>query len=542
MIHLTHIESNIAGGVDADLGAKTLILGPSAGGKTTMVRAIELAVAGGTSDLEGRGWVGDDPRLLALAPEGSDEVWSKATLSDDTETAFQKTAGKRASLPRGVGKVLALQQVREALTGSADNARLFVMDVACGAVTKADVLSRLPAGLHESYEALHSVVNGRKPVDKLQGVQKLAAQRARDLKKEAKGAKDTIEALAEPGGAPTEAQLEAATAKARELQQYAFLAQRAGAQREQREQTVAQINQHEIAIEHWTIQLAGIPEAGPDDIAMQQKWARAQAIKQVIEGQRKTPSTCQICAATHEAPTLKARLDQLDTAIDTALNQFGARQEALELRDKILAKLAELNASHGRLQNQLASMSSEVYNGDVAALQAEADAAEKHRQELLAAFDTSKKLARARALSHEGMEKADRFKRLSDACKEAISELVKSNLKTFVQRVNKYMPSRMVFGVESGTRFRVGLVNGQGSMRTALSGAEWVAVTTAIGCAVTEKAECAVLLPEERAYDPDMLARIMRGLTKAPAQVILTSTVKFKGRQPSGWTVIDLGD
>jgi hypothetical protein len=116
---------------------------------------------------------------------------------------------------------------------------------------------------------------------------------------------------------------------------------------------------------------------------------------------------------------------------------------------------------------------------------------------------------------------------------------VQTQLKAFAMRVNAYMPARMTFAVESGTRFRIGVVR-DGTLHTALSGAEWVAVTTAIGCAVTEKAECAVLLPEERAYDPKMLVRIMRGLAKANAQVVLTSTVRFYGKAPSGWTIIDL--
>ena len=259
---------------------------------------------------------------------------------------------------------------------------------------------------------------------------------------------------------------------------------------------------------------------------------------------------CGICGARHDTPTLHARLIEILGVIDTTLGGFSARTDALELRGKMEAKVQNLTtAIHGLKARWESLPAVAAVAVDLHALEAEGAVAEARRQELLAAFDGAANISRARALAHDAHEKADRFKRLADACKSTIAELVAANLQSFTARVNKYMPKGMEFGTTtSGARFQVGLKTttpgadgySESVLHTALSGAEWVAVTTAIGCAVTETSKLAVLLPEERAYDPEMLSRLMRGLAKAPAQIVLTSTVKQHGKAPPGWTVIDL--
>jgi hypothetical protein len=509
MTHIRQVESNAAGGVSVELGEKTLIIGPSAGGKTTIIRAIELALAGGTSDLEGRAWVGDDPRVLALAPPDS-PLWAEVALSDGQRARWEKAPGKTATHAAPVSNVLSLGAVREALTGSAERARAFVLSASCGDVTADDVLLRLPAGLHEAYEAIATSQTGS-PVDVLQGVQKAAAKRGRDLAREAKGARAVVESMTALGAAPTEAQVAASTAE-----QQVWDATR-------RSQLDASIAEHEAAITHWRTALAEIPEPTAEDFAMQARWARATALREVIAGQRQSPQACHLCGAEHA--DLTERMTAMDAAIDTALTAFLAEIEAAH---------AAFVAARGNRADAPTSIEETLD-----ALRFEAGQAEAKRRTLLAAFENHAALAKSRSVAHDTETRADRFKSLDKACKAAIAEIVQTQLKAFAMRVNAYMPARMTFAVESGTRFRIGVVR-DGTLHTALSGAEWVAVTTAIGCAVTEKAECAVLLPEERAYDPKMLVRIMRGLAKANAQVVLTSTVRFYGKAPSGWTIIDL--
>jgi energy-coupling factor transporter ATP-binding protein EcfA2 len=537
MTHIRQVESNAAGGVSVELGEKTLIIGPSAGGKTTIIRAIELALAGGTSDLEGRAWVGDDPRVLALAPPDS-PLWAEVALSDGQRARWEKAPGKTATHAAPVSNVLSLGAVREALTGSAERARAFVLSASCGDVTADDVLLRLPAGLHEAYEAIATSQTGS-PVDVLQGVQKAAAKRGRDLAREAKGARAVVESMTALGAAPTEAQVAASTAEATALASRLAQKEQQVWDATRRSQLDASIAEHEAAITHWRTALAEIPEPTAEDFAMQARWARATALREVIAGQRQSPQACHLCGAEHA--DLTERMTAMDAAIDTALTAFAERQEALDKREKIGRKLAEIEAAHAAFvaaRGNRADAPTSIEE-TLDALRFEAGQAEAKRRTLLAAFENHAALAKSRSVAHDTETRADRFKSLDKACKAAIAEIVQTQLKAFAMRVNAYMPARMTFAVESGTRFRIGVVR-DGTLHTALSGAEWVAVTTAIGCAVTEKAECAVLLPEERAYDPKMLVRIMRGLAKANAQVVLTSTVRFYGKAPSGWTIIDL--
>ena len=81
-----------------------------------------------------------------------------------------------------------------------------------------------------------------------------------------------------------------------------------------------------------------------------------------------------------------------------------------------------------------------------------------------------------------------------------------------------------------------GLMNGE-TMHTALSGAEWARVTAAMASAAVPAGQFAVIIPEERAFDPETLKDVMEAMTSCPHQVIITSPIAPK-RAPKGWTVI----
>jgi hypothetical protein len=69
-----------------------------------------------------------------------------------------------------------------------------------------------------------------------------------------------------------------------------------------------------------------------------------------------------------------------------------------------------------------------------------------------------------------------------------------------------------------------GLMKGE-TMHTALSGAEWARVTAAMASAAVPKGQFAVIIPEERAFDPDTLKEVMESMTACPHQVIITSPI-----------------
>ena len=141
----------------------------------------------------------------------------------------------------------------------------------------------------------------------------------------------------------------------------------------------------------------------------------------------------------------------------------------------------------------------------------------------------------------------DEYKRLKAACQKAIDKLLNENIEGFCQEVSGYLPTDWTFGVQlkDGKKnvFRSGLMH-EGTVRCALSGAEWAAVTTAIAMVVTNRSldpnSPAVLIPEDRAWDQRTLASVMREYGKFEGQVVMASTVRPRGRPSKAWTIIDL--
>lgn len=135
---------------------------------------------------------------------------------------------------------------------------------------------------------------------------------------------------------------------------------------------------------------------------------------------------------------------------------------------------------------------------------------------------------------------------LADSVAEVISLLTSEARQGFVAAVQTYLPKSDTFDVvlQRGDSevCAFGFVR-DGALHTALSGAEQARLAMALGAVLAQhhKADLAVILPEERSYDPETLAATMRALTAAPAQIIITSPIAPKGKTPAGWTVIKIG-
>jgi hypothetical protein len=134
---------------------------------------------------------------------------------------------------------------------------------------------------------------------------------------------------------------------------------------------------------------------------------------------------------------------------------------------------------------------------------------------------------------------------LHTAIEDAIAGVLERARRDFVTKVQSFLPPEDAFDLllsENGKDVcKFGFVRG-GALHTALSGAEWARLTLALAAAVTsdDEADLSVLTPEDRAFDADTLAAVMRGMTNAPGQVLLCSPVAPAGRTVKGWTIIDL--
>ena len=51
-----------------------------------------------------------------------------------------------------------------------------------------------------------------------------------------------------------------------------------------------------------------------------------------------------------------------------------------------------------------------------------------------------------------------------------------------------------------------------------------------------------VIIPEDRAWDPNTLRSVMDSFADFPGQVIIATTTKHSRKKPRGWTVINADD
>jgi hypothetical protein len=135
---------------------------------------------------------------------------------------------------------------------------------------------------------------------------------------------------------------------------------------------------------------------------------------------------------------------------------------------------------------------------------------------------------------------------LIEGCKSAVEGILKTATTTFIARVQSFLPPSDQFDLvlDDGERevCRFGFLR-NGSLHTALSGAEWARLTLALACATSTDSPdiLRIFVPEDRAFDPQTLRNVLEALTDAPGQVIIATTIKPAGRMPKGWTLVETG-
>src|SRR3990172_3825194 len=188
------VESSIKGGVKAKLGRKTLILGANGLGKSAIVNAVELAGTGRASDVAGRSTLAKDADLFMLAPPGKDHVSARAYLSEGAGTAaWELRKGHRAKRT-GPEVHFPLRDVQEALLGSAETARKWVLQHGTP-FSWSDVIMLVPLSLQPK---LASLGRGPDPASSLT----TALERARTEVRTANASAKTLRSLSSPSQPP----------------------------------------------------------------------------------------------------------------------------------------------------------------------------------------------------------------------------------------------------------------------------------------------------------------------------------------------------
>jgi hypothetical protein len=544
-VYVTHVESNLKGGVSADLSPFTLIVGRNGARKTAIVASVELALTGVVSDVIGRasvGTTGANAWMIAdMAPADAGPS-ARARLSSGVvatcEAKRTDTGIGRAKAQNTYPDAFPLRTVREKLAGSPETIRQWLLERATGQITEADIVGRLPESLRPAYGvAASAAIPGMAPVAVLLAVIEQTAKRGRDAKKRAEEqANYAAQRAAELGAEPTAADLVAAQTAA---DAWSPLPDVAGL----RATMDARIADFERDKASYLTLSAGVTPADTDLAA------KIDALRPVADAARwhaaKGQQGCVVCGTQGLTPaTFTARSNAIDAVIVESTAQ--------------VARTLDVRAAHQRAQasSQRAIDAVAVYEAAVAAVAARSYATAEdprvvnHRLQTAAQGWAAVRAAQTRAAQERAaVASADG---LHAGCLWVVRSLVEAAREAFIARVQAFLPATDVFDLRlrEGDRdvCRVGFLRA-GQLHTALSGAEWARLCLALACATApiDPQAPTVIVPEERAFDPHTLADTLRAIRdgalalNVPIQVLWTSPI-LPAAPVDGWAVLDLRD
>jgi len=545
--HVASVESNLKGGVAHALAPRTLIVGPNGAGKDALLNTVALALTGIADDVLGRDAVKDPAMVLTLGDASG--VTARARLSTGTLCEYEAARGADGTAKKPVTRntypdAYPLRAVRDALSGSADKARAFLLAQVSASITEADILYALPVEVIDTYNRAVGGVVGATPVDRLLALTASAKKRAADADGQGRTLGESINRAAETLGAePLALDVHDATERAAQARSAYEAALTAPDLRTLQGRAVEAVEAYKCASENARTLRASVTAAGAS--------ARVADMTALAHAARwhhdKGIGACALCSSPVPGgrETFAARLADIEAA--RAVWEERARSE-------VRAEEAEREAQRLRGEAERAIVAFESAGGagalatyaDRDALRARYEEAQARAATLANAASGWKNLRSFRTDHARCMEDARAFRALHDATRDAIATLLDRAASQFAARVQRYLPASDTFALRlrDGDRevCRVGFLR-DGQLHAALSGAEWARCLLALACAVAETAHPdhpIVLVPPERAFDPLTLAAVLDALADAPGQVILASPV-FPARVPDGWTVITLG-
>ncbi len=552
------VESSIKGGVKAKLGKKTLVLGANGRGKSAIVNAVELAGTGRASDVAGRSTLAKDADLFMLAPPGKDHVSARAYLSEGAGmAAWELRKGHRAKRT-GPEVAFPLRDVQEALLGSAETARKWVLQHGTP-FSWSDVIMLVPASLQPK---LASLGRGPDPAASLT----TALERARAEVRTANASAKTLRSLSSPSQPPPQPQEISAlegivVAWQARGNQEASPTSALSVLKEALETRRKQISALEGRADGIEGHLAQLPKPqGNLDVLR----AAIVVVDVIASGNY---ARCPICEGKIDLEQMRAKCAAGKAKIAQIAELADKRIGLVQAQDAVLSELRVARREADRLATEFAraekAEKAKKDDSPVPAMSlADAQAKLSSLRALQAQWEASQR-SEERALAAES--DAHEWSQLADALSKALGVLVEKARAGFVAKVQRYLPSSDLFGVEllDGERevLRVGLLRESGgrtadvmgpparALHAALSGAEWARVTAALALAVAPTTTPCVVCPEERAFDPDTLTSVLEAFGKAlddlmgagdGPQVIVTSPNPPR-EVPAGWTVVDLG-
>ena len=556
-LHVAHVQSNVKGGVDTPLAPKTLIVGPNGAGKSRVVNTVELALSGYASDIVGRPALKKGADLIALAPEG-EPLHAQATLSDDRGASYRierrpggKTARPEHAKIGDLEVIYPAPMVVAALRGNLTTARSFVLQHSGLDIHHDTIIERLPSTVRESYEEGVAHVTDTDPLDVLLGVRKYAdaaSKTARALVKAGETGEVPAQVTTEEYETAREAvrTTSAAYLSAREIPDPVDL-----------KALYAQASEALTALQNAERDAQALAKVAQQEVDGSADAAKARGalvtLFTLVADHTDTPREieCVLCGqAAHVDPAdYRRRAQVLADHNGQAQAVMAAKASLPQALEQLKQLQATAEAAVHRYRTAHATYTADTpvdRNTEVRRAYAAVTSAETRLRELERVRGAHERHQADQERAKEAQRAVTLYTDLSAACADLVDQLVSEGREGFIIKVQQYLPSSDTFDLVLKVHRRDVCLFGfrrDGELHTALSGAEWARLTMALGaaCIPAKDNVLAILTPEERAYDGVTLAAIMRALSDTPAQVILTSPIKPRGRKPAGWMVIEAG-
>lgn len=508
-LYVKRISGTLQGGLDVELGPKTLLVGINGSGKSRVRRAVELAITGSASDVMGRDEVASGTELLQLATPGSDLI-ADAVLSDGTQAKFhikREVKGKGAKQKVSSSTVeplrppsvdpktaMPLWMLKENILGKAGNARRFFLSHTASKVLRSDVLTLLPGMLHDKYvRAIEaSGIKSVEPeIDKLLAAMEYAAKQGGEAVRDSNKTKAQVAELGNglppPPTAAEEETAQRTLAEARtaveqavngfaQKTQRSSLEDRARGVNEQIQMAAArgaQANQQLIAINQAAAALPTLAEARAKIQTMPPlQLAMINAVLELAKYEQtattRVDAQCYCCGSAVPFGHFTARAAAAQQALDVhnetqkqareylawAEQQHARKEEYLTLANHEIAEAQKsidgLTIALGQLNAQIAVTPGEDAGAPVLTIESAREvqvAAEAMLRRQGEAKAAWESTYRARDAAAKAETDANEWKQLAAACGDVVRDLLDKGVAAFVARVQAYLPATDKFGM-----------------------------------------------------------------------------------------------
>ncbi len=522
MIYFKCVESTLKKGVYAHLSPRTVIYGPNGAGKSSVLQALELATCGQVSDVEGREQVKQSTALGRLFP--SDEaIFAEAELSDGSKFRWsmerQKEEGFKRPEHDAPRKVAwPLQELKAIFTGDAATIQAWLEQRVIGDLKEEDVLRSLQPSTHDSVKRL--IKKLRK--NDFMALAKEAKSNARSLRTDATKIENTVENMMANIPVPLMSdERQALEDKLRSLAE----SSNAGVSPSQMKTWQDELALLEGALNAKTAELTSLQLPTANDLKAAKTVMTSLSLVRT-HAKELGLDACWTCG--NDKPDFQGHIGKL-TGLEVKVKDFALTLETQAHLENDLKILSQKIKERQELLAKTSVQTDTTGERDIIFRKIAADDAARR------SWDNANA---QRAEVDRFRAQADQMTAAAKALEAAGKNLLDRRKAEFEQSVNKFLPVGDQFSVDLDSA-RIGLLR-DGQVHSALSGAEWSRVLLALAVSQAEPNTICVLAPEDRAWDPVTLEKVMTALSNSNnVQILLMSTIKPKPME--GWTLVEVG-